>query len=178
MGARERRRASLSVSAAHVHCARMAVEPINGALPDVALLDDSQRVAAATTLASAFFEDPGYQYIFPRESARRAGLAFMDRMRPVVMGGRPHWFLDHLGIDPRCQGTGNGTRLIRESIASLSAREALPCMLFTAKARNVPFYAQVGFSVAREDIVGRSGGGFRMWSMVREAAPLRGGLQA
>lgn len=127
----------------------MAIEPMNGAPPDVALLDDSQRVAAATTLASAFFEDPGYQYVFPGESARRAGLAF---------------------IDPRCQGTGNGTRLIRESIASLSAREALPCMLFTAKARNVPFYAQVGFSVAREDIVGRSGGGFRMWSMVRDAA--------
>ena len=86
------------------------------------------------------------------------------------MGGMPHWFLDHLGIDPNCQGSGYGTRLLREAIATLSAREALPCMLFTAKERNVPFYVQAGFSVKREDVIGGSSG-FRMWSMVREAEP-------
>ena len=216
----------------------------NAPVTEVALLDDSQKRAAATTLARAFFEDPGYAYVFPRDSARRAGLDFiyarvvdmlqplgatlalreppgrsvlavaawvpprraihpiqllchgllkvpflfgvgtarrllecfdfMDRARAVVMEGRPHWFLDHLGVDPRCQGSGLGSRLLREAIASLSAREALPCMLFTAKARNVPFYVQAGFAVKREDVVGARGG-FRMWSLVREPTPLRGG---
>jgi len=219
----------------------MDAEAGSGSVLDVGLLADSERRAAATTLAQAFFEDPGFLYIFPGDSLRRAGLDFvyartvdmlqplgatlairdpsgsslpavaawvpprqalgtlqlvghgllkvpflfgigagrrllecwnyMARTRPRVMEGKPHWFLDHLGVDPRCQGTGQGTRLLRESIASLSAREALPCMLFTAKERNVPFYAKAGFAVKREDVVGGSGG-FRMWSMVREVTPL------
>ena len=66
----------------------MAIEPMNDPLPDVALLDDAQTVAAATTLASAFFEDPGYQHVFPGESVRRAGLAFIyarvvDMLQPL-----------------------------------------------------------------------------------------------
>jgi len=210
---------------------------MNEPTPSIALLDDSQKQAAAGTLARAFFEDPGYRYVFPGDAARRAGLDFMyarvvdmlqpmgatlalraaaglsilgvaawlpprraihttqlvrhgllkgpflfgigatrrllecfdfmERTRPVVMAGRPHWFLDHLGVDPQHQGSGHGRRLLREAIAALAAREALPCMLFTSKERNVPFYARAGFSVKREDVIGARGG-FRIWSMVRE----------
>ena len=50
---------------------------MNAPTPSVAPLDDSQKEAAATTLARAFFEDPGYRYIFPGDAVRSAGLEFI-----------------------------------------------------------------------------------------------------
>jgi GNAT superfamily N-acetyltransferase len=70
---------------------------------------------------------------------------YVERLHPQEVP-QPHWYLPLLGVDPELQGKGAGTALLRP-ILDRADKDALPAYLWTAKARNVPFYQRLGFEV-------------------------------
>lgn len=76
-----------------------------------------------------------------------------------------HWNLFILGVDPKFQGQGFGSRLITPMLARID-KEELPCYLDTNTEENIALYEHFGFNVAKRyripdsDIIN--------WSMVRE----------
>ena len=89
-------------------------------------------------------------------------LALMPRMIPAVGGGafarvgrwmgvwaqhdlkQPHWHLGPLAVDAHLQGSGIGTRLMKEYCARLDRAHAAG-YLETDKLSNVTFYQRFGF---------------------------------
>jgi ribosomal protein S18 acetylase RimI-like enzyme len=77
----------------------------------------------------------------------------------------PHWYLATLGTDPRHQGGGVGSALVRHVVdAAANAGEA--AYLETLTASNVAFYERLGFRVVDELDV--PGGGPHVWLMWRD----------
>jgi GNAT superfamily N-acetyltransferase len=76
----------------------------------------------------------------------------------------PHWYLAIIGTDPRYQGLGIGSALIR-AVTDRCDEEGLGAYLESSKEENVPFYARHGFKVTRQLAVG---GGPPMWLMWRD----------
>lgn len=99
-----------------------------------------------------------------------SALGTLEKAHARVAAGERHWFLDHLGVDPRAQGRGLGRRLVREHLARVDG-EGMPAILHTSKSTNVPFYGSLGFQVVCDDRVGGDAG-FTLWTMRR---PARGG---
>jgi ribosomal protein S18 acetylase RimI-like enzyme len=58
----------------------------------------------------------------------------------------PHWYLETLGVHPRCHGRGVGTALIRAGLERADA-DGLPCYLETSDPANEAFYRRLGFDV-------------------------------
>ncbi len=92
-------------------------------------------------------------------------LGTMESEHARVAAGEPHWFLDHLGVDPPAQGRGLGRRLVSAQLAKVDA-EGVPALLHTSKERNLGFYASLGFQQVREVKVGGAAG-FTLWTMRR-----------
>jgi GNAT superfamily N-acetyltransferase len=77
----------------------------------------------------------------------------------------PHWYLDILGVTPRCQRRGFGSVLLREMFARVD-RERRPVYLYTSKETNMQMYLRYRFTVAS---VGHfPGTNVPHWSMVRQ----------
>lgn len=66
----------------------------------------------------------------------------MDRYHPTD----PHWYLWTLGVDPRCQGRGIGSALLKHKLAQIDA-EGATAYLESSDPRNVPLYERHGFEV-------------------------------
>ncbi|WP_017597004.1 GNAT family N-acetyltransferase [Nocardiopsis lucentensis] len=60
----------------------------------------------------------------------------------------PHWYLAVLGTDPAVQGTGVGSRLLRDGLARADA-DGVPVYLETMNPANIGFYERHGFRVVR-----------------------------
>ncbi|MGH9971659.1 MAG: GNAT family N-acetyltransferase [Pyrinomonadaceae bacterium] len=75
---------------------------------------------------------------------------YVERLHPKE-APEPHWYLPLLGVDPRRQGQGAGSALLKV-ILDRADKDRLPAYLWTAKARNVPFYQQHGFQVLTEGV--------------------------
>jgi ribosomal protein S18 acetylase RimI-like enzyme len=88
-------------------------------------------------------------------------LSAMEKLHPPEP---PHWYLAIIGTDPRHQGSGVGSALIR-TITDRCDEEATACYLESSKERNVPFYARHGFAV-RDEV--RRRGAPPMWTMWRD----------
>ncbi|MBB5157938.1 GNAT family N-acetyltransferase [Saccharopolyspora phatthalungensis] len=56
----------------------------------------------------------------------------------------PHEYLSMIGVDPAVQGTGVGTRELRESLRKWDA-EGVPCYLEASSARSRNLYLRLGF---------------------------------
>lgn len=95
----------------------------------------------------------------PRLIAMRA---HMDRHHPM---DRPHAYLWLLGVTPRLQGQGIGSRLLAQATERLDA-QGLPAFLETGTTRNVALYCRHGFEVIHEGPPGP--GAPTMWHMWRE----------
>jgi GNAT superfamily N-acetyltransferase len=93
---------------------------------------------------------------------------YIEQFHPKEVPG-PHWFLPLLGVNPPNQGQGVGRALLRP-VLERADRDALPAYLWTAKARNVPFYQQQGFEVVTESVEPTSG--IRFWTCRRMPPPL------
>jgi GNAT superfamily N-acetyltransferase len=76
----------------------------------------------------------------------------------------PHWYLAIIGTDPRYQGLGIGSALIR-AVTERCDEEGLGAYLESSKEENVPFYARHGFKVTRQL---EAAGGPPMWLMWRD----------
>lgn len=61
----------------------------------------------------------------------------------------PHWYLAMIGVDPACQGSGLGTRLLRETLAKVD-EQLLPAYLETSNPANLPLYERFGFEIMGE----------------------------
>ena len=88
---------------------------------------------------------------------------YVERLHPKEMP-EPHWYLPLLGVDPALQGKGAGSALLRV-ILDRADTDGLHAYLWTAKARNVPFYQKHGFEVLTEGVEPVSG--IRFWTMGR-----------
>jgi len=65
----------------------------------------------------------------------------------------PHWYLPLIGVDPRAQGNGVGSDLMRHGLARVDERKGL-AYLETGNPRNIPLYERFGFEVMGEIQVG------------------------
>lgn len=77
-----------------------------------------------------------------------------------------HWFLQTIGVDPRFQGRGYASKLLRPMLAKID-EESLPCYLETLEEQNVGLYEHFGFKVIEESNV--PGTGLTNWAMLRDA---------
>jgi ribosomal protein S18 acetylase RimI-like enzyme len=66
-----------------------------------------------------------------------------------IQPGEPIYYLWFIGVDPSYQGSGTGTKLMRELIED-SRKKELPICLETSTLRNLPWYDQFGFKVYHE----------------------------
>ena len=88
---------------------------------------------------------------------------FVEELHPKEVP-EPHWYLPLLGVDPVLQGQGVGSALLKV-ILDRADRDGLPAYLWTAKARNVPFYQHHGFRVLTEGVEPTSS--IRFWTCRR-----------
>jgi ribosomal protein S18 acetylase RimI-like enzyme len=75
----------------------------------------------------------------------------------------PHWYLPVIGVEPREQGRGHGSALLRDGLARCD-RDGLPAYLEASSARNRELYARHGFETLAEIQAGDSP---PLWPMVR-----------
>ena len=61
----------------------------------------------------------------------------------------PHWFLPLIGVDPKFQGQGYGSELMRHAL-DVCDRDQKLAYLEASKPANVPFYERHGFHVLGE----------------------------
>src|SRR5262249_11308387 len=75
------------------------------------------------------------------------------------MGGyhpaEPHWYLPMIGVDPRHQGRGYGSALLRPALMHAD-RDHVPAYLESSNPANVPLYERHGFLVRATIQVGSS----------------------
>jgi GNAT superfamily N-acetyltransferase len=60
-----------------------------------------------------------------------------------------HWYLSVLAVDPKYQGKGFGSKLVKEMLARID-KEGLPCYVETEGEKNVSMYRRFGFKVLEE----------------------------
>jgi ribosomal protein S18 acetylase RimI-like enzyme len=104
---------------------------------------------------------------FDAQSRRKFldALAYMDEIHKREVP-EPHWYLWALGVEPRCQGQGIGSRLLQPVLAQAD-QDGTICYLETETESNVGFYERRGFRVVSDGRVPEHG--FRIWTMLREA---------
>jgi GNAT superfamily N-acetyltransferase len=130
--------------------------------------DDCRAVAAWTSPERD--PEPAFAEVGPLAAAlagdRIAAYESAERALAPHRPSGPVWFLATVGVDPRAQGTGLGTAVLRPGLEA-AARAGLPAFLETSDARNVRFYERLGFAVTAE--VPLPDGGPRTWCMLRAA---------
>lgn len=112
---------------------------------------------------------------FPLSSARKVRMApALIRMTLIVGGAmrrfaqvgsalerahppEPSWYLQAIGVRPRVQRQGAGSRLMAAGIA-LADRDRLPCYLQTSDPANVKYYERFGFELIQPAIATYPGG--------------------
>ena len=87
-----------------------------------------------------------------------------DALRAIgsVRPTRRHSYLQFLAVSPEHQGHGMGRRVIRPGMAAADA-EAVGVHLETTNAKNLAFYASLGFEVSHE--IRLEPGGPELWAM-------------
>ena len=93
-----------------------------------------------------------------------------DRIEARLSGGRPHWYVHMMAIDPRKQGRGVGSMLIANALATTADADdtRYPVLLTTHKERNVAFYRRAGFEVIdRHELALDGAPPYSVWGMRR-----------
>jgi GNAT superfamily N-acetyltransferase len=89
-------------------------------------------------------------------------LAFVEARHPH----EPHYYLQFIGVEPKRQGNGTGSALLRPVLERCD-REGLPAYLEASNERSRALYARHGFELVEEARL--PGGGPPIWRMWREA---------
>lgn len=77
-----------------------------------------------------------------------------------------HWFLQVIGVAPRFQGNGYGSKLIKPMLSKID-NEQLPCYLNTISEKNVSIYEHFGFKTIDKSAVPETP--LVNWAMLRKA---------
>jgi len=77
----------------------------------------------------------------------------------------PHWYWGIIGVDPKFQGRGYASALIKPMLARIDQKH-LPCYLETNNERNVPIFQHYGFEVVEVGTI--PGTSVSNWAMLRE----------
>lgn len=77
----------------------------------------------------------------------------------------PHWYLWILGVDPKYQGKGYASTLLKPMFTRID-QENLPCYLETNNEKNIPIYQHYGFKLVEEILI--PGTAIRNWVMLRD----------
>lgn len=121
----------------HVYTAGANAAAAIWAPPDVELFDDQ----GITTLFGLLDEQLG-----PRAAEVGTGLIGIAEHHPHDV---PHFYLFLLGTAQAVQGTGIGSRILREILDSCD-RQGIGAYLESSSMRNVPFYGRHGFNILTE----------------------------
>jgi ribosomal protein S18 acetylase RimI-like enzyme len=78
----------------------------------------------------------------------------------------PHFYLMTIGVDPKFQGQGLGSAMLKTTLAMIDAQN-LPAYLESSSPKNVPLYQRHGFEVTSEFKLREDGP--TMWGMWRPA---------
>ena len=81
---------------------------------------------------------------------------------------KPHMYLALLAVDPRFQGQGFASKLMKPMLKRLDS-ERLAAYVETQNMKNAAMYEHFGFKLVREDKM--PGAGFTMYLMTRQPAP-------
>jgi len=76
-----------------------------------------------------------------------------------------HWYLSLLGVDPRFQGQGYSSKLLRPAL-DLADQQKMPCYLETNDEKDVLIYRHFGFEVLEEGLIPHTP--VKNWAMLRE----------
>jgi len=90
----------------------------------------------------------------------------LEKRRMTGLGGRESWFLNNMVVSPAYQGTGVGTRLLREQLERVVDPSGYPASLTTQKPQNVSFYRRLGFQVTDDRPIGSASSSFPNWIMI------------
>lgn len=77
----------------------------------------------------------------------------------------PHWYLSPIGVDPKFQGRGYGSDLLRSMLYRID-QEHLACYLETQSHKNISLYESFGFQVVEKGTI--PGTEITHWAMLRE----------
>ena len=77
----------------------------------------------------------------------------------------PHWYLSPIGVDPKLQGKGYGSNLLKSMLSRID-QEHLPCFVETQSQKNVSLYEHFGFHVVDKNNI--PGTDLTHWAMLRE----------
>ncbi len=77
-----------------------------------------------------------------------------------------HWYLQAIGVDPKFQGKGYASKLIRPMLSRIDD-EHLRVYLETIDEKNVSIYERFGFRTIGKSVF--PGDSFTSWAMLREA---------
>ncbi len=93
----------------------------------------------------------------------QAGVFGLLEQMAAAHPSAPHWYLPFIGVEPRHQGKGAGSALLRHALARCD-RDGRPAYLEATSPRNRQLYERHGFEVTGTIQVGSSP---PMWPMVR-----------
>lgn len=96
-----------------------------------------------------------------------AVMRHLAAIRSKDPGGR-HWYLNLIGVVRGAQQRGIGDALLRPILARADA-DGVPCYLETFADATLPWYARLGFAMARTGVEPRTG--LSWWTMIRPARP-------
>lgn len=99
----------------------------------------------------------------PSGFARMLSMTDVEKLHPR----EPHYYLAVLGTDPKHQGKGLGSAVLKPTMARADS-EGVACYLESSKEENLAFYHRHGFEVTGTHDLGK-GSGPRLWLMWREA---------
>lgn len=144
----------------------------------------AEKDARGDIAAMGFWHAPGTpkatreqlaQFGFFDMAARHGQAAFLrmvqsveelEKRRAESLDGRQSWFLNNMVVRPAYQGTGVGTRLLRQQLEQVVAPSGYPASLTTQKPQNVSFYQRLGFRVTDDRPVGPASNSYPNWIMI------------
>jgi ribosomal protein S18 acetylase RimI-like enzyme len=88
---------------------------------------------------------PMVYYLRKRTFMAGKALGYLESFHPK---DPPHYYLATIGVDPRFQGKGLGSDLMRP-ILNICDSKYIPAYLESSKQANVPFYERHGFKVKK-----------------------------
>ena len=134
---------SVSLKYGEIYASSAKMEGVSAWLPPGKALFGGWQIIRSVPLSVLFR--------FGRQGASRmqAYGRYVDNLHRKLVP-YPHWYLQIIGVDPKYQGQGFSSRLVRPVLERID-RERMPCFLETNTGKNVAIYRRFGFEVVSED---------------------------